>query len=106
MSVQHSELYSSILLHKKNKREAACLLKSTCSSLKETKLKRSNVPIDADADADFSEKLKCIEDLMWTLLNPTESADNYQNIEWCKWIIAGGDFPEEFAKKGALLFKN
>lgn len=38
--------------------------------------------------------------LLDTILNPKGKIDDAENIEWCKWLIAGGRTPEEFAKIG------
>lgn len=36
------------------------------------------------------------------ILNPEKNIDNLDNIEWCKWLIAGGRTPDEFASIGKV----
>ena len=39
-------------------------------------------------------------DLLDYLLDPTKSLDDFDRIDWCRWIIAGGTTFDEFAKTG------
>lgn len=34
------------------------------------------------------------------ILNPHDNIDNLENIDWCKWLIAGGLRPDEFTSIG------
>lgn len=43
--------------------------------------------------------LNCVLDV---ILNPEKNIDNLDNIEWCKWLIAGGRTPDEFASIGKV----
>lgn len=43
--------------------------------------------------------LNCVLDV---ILNPERNIDNLDNIEWCKWLIAGGRTPDEFASIGKV----
>lgn len=46
------------------------------------------------------EYLNCVLDV---ILNPEKNIDNLEHIEWCKWLIAGGRTPDEFASKGKVI---
>lgn len=46
-----------------------------------------------------TESLDCVLDI---ILNPEEKIDNSDNIEWCKWLIAGGRTPDEFSSIGKV----
>lgn len=45
------------------------------------------------------ESLDCVLD---TILNPEKKIDDLDNIDWCKWLIAGGRTPDEFANIGEV----
>ncbi|CAG0882317.1 unnamed protein product [Cyprideis torosa] len=36
--------------------------------------------------------------LLDVILDPTKKIDNFENIDWCRWIIASGQTPDEFSK--------
>lgn len=46
-----------------------------------------------------TEYLNCVLDV---ILNPEKNIDNLEHIEWCKWLIAGGRTPDEFASIGKV----
>lgn len=46
-----------------------------------------------------TEHLNCVLDF---ILNPEKNIDNLTNIDWCKWLIAGGRTPDEFASIGKV----
>lgn len=41
-----------------------------------------------------------LDSIMDTLFNPGTAIDNPDNIEWIRWLIAGGRTPQEFVKIG------
>lgn len=43
------------------------------------------------------EHLECLLDV---ILNPNKKIDDTENIDWCKWLIAGGRTPTDFAAIG------
>lgn len=47
-----------------------------------------------------TEYLDCVLDV---ILNPDDNIDNSTNIDWCKWLIAGGRTPDEFAAIGEVI---
>jgi len=44
--------------------------------------------------------------LLDVLLNPRKSIDDWETIDWCKWLMAGGRTPDEFANIGNPIYKN
>lgn len=38
--------------------------------------------------------------LLDVLLNPSKNIDDWETIDWCRWLIAGGRTPDEFATVG------
>lgn len=44
-----------------------------------------------------------LDDFLNLILNPEELIDNTENIDWCKWLIAGGRTPSEFATIGECI---
>lgn len=41
--------------------------------------------------------------LLDVLLNPAKPIDDWEAINWCKWLMAGGRTPDEFASIGNNL---
>jgi len=67
------------VLMKKKKNVAAAYVQSECA--------RTNVP----------ETLRAVMD---TLLDPLKGIDDWEAIDWCKWLMAGGCSPDEFTENG------
>jgi hypothetical protein len=43
---------------------------------------------------------KCLNDMLDTHLDPSKPIDDFENIQWLKWLMAGGPEFDLFAKKG------
>lgn len=73
------------VLWKKGKREAAAYIQAECA--------RPHRPENLDA-------------LLDSLLDPLKTIDDWESIDWCRWLMAGGCTPDEFASTGncAMLF--
>lgn len=41
-----------------------------------------------------------LNELLDIFLSPTKAIDDWETIDWCKWLMAGGRTPTEFAKTG------
>jgi len=41
-----------------------------------------------------------LNELLDVLLNPSKPIDDWETIDWCKWLMAGGRTPDEFANTG------
>lgn len=46
-----------------------------------------------------------LNELMDILLNPGKAIDEWETIDWCKWLMAGGNTPDEFAFVGKFMLK-
>ncbi|CAH1395459.1 unnamed protein product [Nezara viridula] len=64
------------VLMKKGKRGAAAFIHADCSN---------------------SAPRKSLDDLLDILLNPSKAIDEWDTIDWCKWLMAGGRTPDEFS---------
>lgn len=41
-----------------------------------------------------------LNELLDVLLSPSKPIDDWETIDWCKWLMAGGRTPDEFASTG------
>lgn len=41
-----------------------------------------------------------LSELLGILLSPSKPVDDWETIDWCKWLMAGGRTPDEFANTG------
>lgn len=46
-----------------------------------------------------------LNELLDVLLNPSKPIDDWETIDWCKWLMAGGRTPDEFASTGGYPYK-
>lgn len=74
-----SQLLTAQMIMQKGKRGAAAYLSAEC------------------ANGGHSEHLDAFLHL---ILNPSKRIDDSENIDWCKWLIAGGRTPAEFSAIG------
>lgn len=44
--------------------------------------------------------------LLDVLLNPSKAIDEWETIDWCRWLLAGGRTPDEFATIGKCFAPN
>ena len=51
-----------------------------------------------------TQKNQNLEALLHVILNLGKAIDDSENIEWCKWLIAGGRSPAEFSSIGNVVF--
>lgn len=55
------------------------------------------------ADCSNKRNPEHLNEVLDNLLNPVKSIDDWETIEWCKWLMAGGRTPDEFANTGDLI---
>jgi len=69
-------------------------------------LKRNKKAAAAYIKAEFARNFKpdYLQRLLEVLLNPLENIDKFDTVEWCRWLMAGGCTPDEFASTGKLNF--
>lgn len=41
-----------------------------------------------------------LKEVLDNLLNPAKRMDEWETIDWCKWLMAAGRTPDEFASTG------
>jgi hypothetical protein len=41
-----------------------------------------------------------LNDVLNSLLNPAKAIDEWETIDWCKWLMAGGRTPDDYATTG------
>lgn len=70
------------VLMKKGKRGAAAYVHSDCA------IKGSN---------------RLLNEVLDILLNPRKSINEWETIDWLKWLMAGGKTPDEFSNLGKSL---
>lgn len=73
------------VLMKKGKRGAAAIVHADCSNNTSPRL---------------------LNELLDILLNPRKAIDEWETIDWCKWLMAGGRTPDEFSSIGELNVQN
>lgn len=61
------------------------------------------VYLQADCKNPSGSNTKCLNDVLDNLLNPAIPIDEWDTIDWCKWLIAGGNTPDEYANTGQCL---
>ena len=44
-----------------------------------------------------------LNELLDILLNPSKAIDDWETIDWCKWLMAGGRTPDEFVNTGSYI---
>ncbi|KAF2901464.1 hypothetical protein ILUMI_04724 [Ignelater luminosus] len=56
--------------------------------------------------ADCSQRMntKHLNEVLDNLLNPAKAINEWETIEWCKWLMAGGKTPDEFSSTGNVTF--
>ena len=52
------------------------------------------------AECSRTSRPETLNKLLDSLLVPSKEIDNWETIEWCKWLMAGGCTPDEFAANG------
>ena len=56
--------------------------------------------VHKDCCSNHSQRLNEILDI---LLNPANNIDDWETIDWCRWLVAGGHTPDEFTNIGTIL---
>ncbi len=47
-----------------------------------------------------------LNELMDYLLDPSKPLDDFERIDWCRWVISGGVTFDEFSKEGVHQTSN
>lgn len=43
-----------------------------------------------------------LNEILDILLNPANSIDDWDTIDWCRWLVASGHTPDEFSNIGIV----
>lgn len=52
------------------------------------------------ADCSNATNPQYLNEVLDNLLNPAKAIDEWETIDWCKWLMAGGRTPDEFSSTG------
>lgn len=55
------------------------------------------------ADCSNATNPQHLNEILDNLLNPAKAIDDWETIDWCKWLMAGGRTPDEFSGTGITL---
>jgi hypothetical protein len=68
-------------------------------------LKRSkrSVAVHMKTECSKQHEPQKLTDLLDHLLNPEKPIDDFETLDWCRWLISGGSTFEEFTKTGACF---
>lgn len=55
------------------------------------------------ADCSNERSPQHLNEVLDNLLNPAKAIDEWETIDWCKWLMAGGRTPDEFSSTGTVL---
>jgi E3 ubiquitin-protein ligase UBR3 len=44
-----------------------------------------------------------LNELLSYLLDPQNAIDDFDRIDWCRWLLAGGESFDEFAQNGKMF---
>lgn len=47
-----------------------------------------------------------LNELLDAILDPLKPIDMWDTVDWCRWLMAGGKTPDEFANTGKNVFKH
>lgn len=94
---QHSPAYA---LMKRGKRGAAELIATDCCNVVAAAASTQR----ADESAVPSALVRCtlLDNLLDILLNPYDAIGEWNNLDWLRWLMAGGKTLDEFNAAGKL----
>lgn len=97
--VQQSPAYA---LMKRGKRGAAEIIATDCCNIAAIAAASAQ---REDETADNSPLLRCalLDNLLDVLLNPYDAIGEWNNLDWLRWLMAGGKTLDEFNAAGKLL---
>lgn len=103
---EHSTAYS---LMKRGKRGAAAIIAAECCSI-DAAAATAQQSLQNDSGNDEVETAlvpcKILDNLLDVLLNPYDAIGEWNNLDWIRWIMAGGKTLDEFSSAGNYLHKS
>lgn len=95
------------LMENCSKRGAAALIAADCCNATSGETTTTQQQQDSgsgggDAAAADSALTRCklLDDMLDVLLNPYDAISEANNLEWLRWLMAGGKTPDEFSSAG------
>lgn len=99
---QQSPAYA---LMKRGKRGAAALIAADCCNEAAAHQQQQNNG-GGDIDAADSALIRCklLDNMLDVLLNPYDAIGEWNNLDWLRWLMAGGKTLDEFSSAGMLKY--
>lgn len=106
---QESPAYA---LMKRGKRGAAALIAAECCSVaaaaasaaqQQQQQQQDDGGTDAAAAASALARCKLLDNMLDVLLNPYDAIGEWNNLDWLRWLMAGGKTLDEFSSAGRFL---
>lgn len=101
---QQSPAYA---LMKRGKRGAAALIAADCCNVAATiqpQLQEEFEGSDAAATAAALSRCKLLDNMLDVLLNPYDAIGEWNNLDWLRWLMAGGKTLDEFSSAGKFHY--
>lgn len=99
---QQSPAYA---LMKRGKRGAAALIAADCCNVAATLQQQQDDGGGGDAAAAASALSRCklLDNMLDVLLNPYDAIGEWNNLDWLRWLMAGGKTLDEFSSAGTFF---
>jgi len=100
---QQSSAYA---LMKRGKRGAAVLIAVECCNVvtvADAQRKQDGIN-EIDPAASALIRCKLLDDMLDILLNPYDAIGEWNNLDWLRWLMAGGKTLDEFSNAGKFYY--
>lgn len=88
-------------LMKRGKRGAAALIAADCCLISDAATSQQQQQDDGSGDAAAADSVltrcKLLDDMLDVLLNPYDAIGEWNNLDWLRWLMAGGKTLDEFS---------
>lgn len=98
---QQSSAYA---LMKRGKRGAAAIIAVDCCNVAAAAAQQQQGDNTSEADPAASALIRChlLDNMLDILLNPYDAIGEWNNLDWLRWLMAGGKTLDEFSSAGKL----
>lgn len=95
---QQSPAYA---LMKRGKRGAAALIATECFlTVANTQQQKNDNGLDTSGSSESLIRCKLLDSMLDVLLNPYDAIGEWNNLDWLRWLMAGGKTLDEFSSAG------
>lgn len=95
---QQSPAYA---LMKRGKRGAAALIATECIlNISNTQEQINDNTFDTTESSESLIRCKLLDSMLDVLLNPYDAIGEWNNLDWLRWLMAGGKTLDEFSSAG------